>query len=132
MEITIKERMTLAGILRGQEGRVVIIKALRKAREALELDEQDHVDAEIYQEFGCSKCHYLDYFAVAGGEPSCPLCHTVMVVGSNIRWNPKASPRDISLGEVASSVIAGHFKGLEEQGKLTDDLLDLYEKFIPD
>lgn len=130
MELTIDERIILTGILKGQEGKIAYMKALRIAREALEIDEIDHVVAGMEQDFECPQCHYVTYFPVRNAGPACPLCKALMKASSHLRWDGSAPPRDIKIGELATGVIAGHLMALEEQGKLTDDLVDLYEKFV--
>lgn len=129
MELTINERIALTGILAQQQGRILYLRALRQARHALELDDTDYEAAQVRVEASCPHCHLADYVPASNPAPQCPLCQTAMVSGQRIQWSQKAPPRDISLGSIPTQVIAGHLRTLEANEKLTDDLLDLYDKF---
>jgi len=127
VELTIMERILTTGILKAKEGNFATLKALRTARQALEIDEEDHRAAEMEQNYNCPKCGWTGYFPI-GAQPRCAFCATPLAAGTQLKWDPTAPPREMPLGEIATAIIAGHLRDLDRAGKLTDDLLSLYEK----
>ena len=50
--------------------------------------------------------------------------------GGRVTWNPAAVEADIPIGSKTVEVIKTHLKKLEQDAKLTLDMLSLYEKFV--
>ncbi len=45
-------------------------------------------------------------------------------------WDPKAKPQDLDIGELARDIIRDVLKKLDDEKKITVDLLPLFEKFV--
>ena len=47
-----------------------------------------------------------------------------------ITWDPKALPQELEIGELSGGVIRDALKKLDDEKKITVDLLPLFEKFV--
>ncbi len=102
MELTVTERFRLMELL-PHEGNFEFLRSIRKARQTLELTEQEQLDPEYgfnLQDDGRISFHETD------------------------------ATRDFMIGEVATNFIVSKLKELNGQDKLPDLLFSLYEKFI--
>lgn len=100
MELTVKERVVLAGIL-PKEGDLTTLKIVRKLKEDLSFSEDEHK---------------LLNFNRDGDQ----LTWVQDAVG----------PTDIEIGEKAMDVIKGSFRALNNRKLLVDDHIELYDKFV--
>lgn len=103
MKLTVLERITTLNIL-PPEGNFLTLKIVRKLREALSFTEEELKTFEIVQE------------------------------GHRITWNSTADTSggtEIPIGEKATDLIVTALKKLDQEGKLTEQHVSLYEKFIP-
>lgn len=99
-ELTVLERLVLLSIL-PKEGDFTTIKLLRKLRESLSFDEEEHKELSFIQD------------------------------GDQVRWNEAANlTKQIQIGEKQSDLIHDALKKLDEEKKLTDNHFSLYEKFV--
>ena len=103
MKLTVLERIMLGNAL-PEEGNFLTLKIVRELREAMSFDEVEHKRLKL------------------------------RVDGGQIHWDNQAAkeagPKDIKIGEKATDVIVECLKKLDEQKKLTQDHLSLYEKFM--
>ena len=99
-ELTVIERLVLLNIL-PKEGDFTTIKLLRKLRENLSFDEDEHKKLNFVQD------------------------------GDQVRWNMTAVvEKRIAIGEKQSDIIHSALKKLNDEKKLTDEHFSLYEKFV--
>jgi len=99
-ELTVIERLVLLNIL-PKEGDFTTIKLLRKLRENLSFDEDEHKKLEFVQD------------------------------GDQVRWNQKAlTDKHIQIGEKQADIIQSALEKLNTEKKLTDEHFSLYEKFV--
>jgi len=101
-ELTVLERLVLLNIL-PKEGDFTTIKLMRKLRESLSFDEEELKKIEFVQE------------------------------GEQTRWNEEASKsmlKPIQIGEKMTDIVHDALKKLNDEKKLTNEHLTLYEKFV--
>lgn len=102
MKLTVLERLILLNII-PREGDYKSIKIIRKLKEALSFDEKEHKLLKFRQE------------------------------GQATRWEDNViKDKEIEIGEIATNLIKETFKTLNTQKKITEEMLSLYEKFIPE
>ncbi|MFH1183917.1 MAG: hypothetical protein V1755_02615 [Chloroflexota bacterium] len=112
MLLNLSERFMLLEILPAQ-GDFATLKIVRKLREALSLTEAE----------------FKKYRVRTAGQM---LDDGTVVPEGRIVWNAVGQePREIEIGEKAADIIADVFKKLDREKKLTEQHIDLYEKFIP-
>jgi len=100
MELKVFDRLILLNIL-PKEGDFTTLKIVRKLREDLSFSEDEHKTLGFKQENG------------------------------NVQWKQDGDiPKDITIGEKASDLIADVLKKLDKEKKLTDQHYELYEKFV--
>jgi len=100
MELTVKERLVLLNLL-PNEGNFLTLKLMRKLREALSFDEEELKRLNVVQN------------------------------GDRVSWDITVDIRkDIAVGDVMTDVIVKDLKGKDKDGKLTEDHITLYEKFV--
>lgn len=102
MELTVAERLVLANVLPA-EGNFTTLRLVRKLREDLSFDDKEHKELEFVQ------------------------------AGDKISWNPvKAETlmKDVEVGEIMTETIKEALKKLNDEKKLKDEHISLYEKFI--
>jgi len=101
-ELSVLERLILLNIL-PKEGDFTTIKLLRKLRENLSFDEDEHKKLQFVQD------------------------------GDQVRWNENvAGNKRIMIGEKQADIIHDTLKKLNDGKKLTDSHYSLYEKFVVD
>lgn len=99
-KLTVMERLVLLNIL-PKEGDFTTIKLLRKLRENLSFDEEEHKKLMFVQD------------------------------GDQVRWNMEAlTDKHIAIGEKAGDIIQDALKKLNDEKKLTNEHFSLYEKFV--
>ena len=101
-ELSVLERLVLLSFL-PKEGDFTTIKLLRKLRENLSFDEEEHKKLVFVQE------------------------------GDQVRWNEDVSAgmtKQIPIGEKQANIIQDALKKLNAEKKLTNDYFSLYEKFV--
>ena len=100
MELTVKERLVLLNLL-PNEGNFLTLRLMRKLREALSFDEEELKRLNVVQN------------------------------GDRVSWDITVDIRkDIAVGDVMTDVIVKDLKGKDKDGKLTEDHITLYEKFV--
>ena len=102
MKLTVIERVSLLGVL-PTEGNFVTLKIVRQMRESLSFTEDEIKTLSLRQD------------------------------GDQIMWNALAETpggTEIAIGEKAKEIIAESLKKLDQQGKLTEQLISVYEKFV--
>lgn len=100
MELNVIDRIVLLNLL-PKEGNFANLKLLRTARESLSFNEDENKALAFRQ----------------AGEQ---ILWTDNVVGS----------KEIAIGEVATQLIVKELKRLDENGKLQQEHLSVYEKFL--
>lgn len=99
-ELTVIERLVLLNIL-PKEGDFTTIKLVRKLRENLSFDEDEHKKLNFVQD------------------------------GDQVRWNVEALVnKRIAIGEKQADIIHAALKKLNDEKKLTNEHFSLYEKFV--
>ena len=100
MELTVKERLILMNLL-PKEGNFLTLRLMRKLRETLSFDEEEHKILKFVQN------------------------------GEQLSWDFAADVvKDVEVGEVMLDVITNGLKDKDKEGKLTEDHITLYEKFV--
>ena len=100
MELLAGERLVLISVL-PQEGNFTTLKIVRELREELSFTEEEHKVYEFKQE------------------------------GNIVLWNKaKDTPKEVKIGEKANDIIKEALKKLNEEKKLRDEHIGLYEKFV--
>jgi len=100
MILTVFDRLILLNVL-PKEGDITSLKIVRGLREDLSFSEDEHKELELRYE------------------------------GGNVFWKEDVNiSKDINIGERAKDIIAGAFKTLNKNKKLTEQHLDLYERFV--
>lgn len=103
MVLKVLERVLLLDILPG-EGDITSIRIVRKLREALSFSEEEHQRLSLTFQ------------------------------GDQIRWDLEAAKglvKEVEIGPKARKVIVGALERLNTERKVREDLIDLYETFIP-
>lgn len=101
-ELTVLERLVLLNIL-PKEGDFTTIKLMRKLRESLSFDEEELKKIEFIQD------------------------------GDQTRWNEAATKdmlKPIQIGEKMTDIVHDALKKLNDEKKLTNEHVSLYEKFV--
>lgn len=100
MNLTVLERLVLLNLL-PKEGSFTTLKLVRKAREALSFDDIENRKLAFVQD------------------------------GDQVRWNEREYiVKEVELGDMMTVEVVKALKKLDEDGKLRDEHLTLYEKFI--
>ena len=104
MKLSVIERMMLGGLMTNYQGSFVNLKLVREGREALSFNEEENKDL------------------------------TFVKVGNNMTWNMEASIKyqavDITLGSEITKIIKELLQKLNDEAKLTEQHLSIYEKFM--
>jgi len=101
MEFKTFDRLILLNIL-PKEGNYTDIKIVRKLREELSFDEAEQAALQLTL-----------------GE------------GGAVKWKPEADlPKEIEIGPRAKVIIEDLLKKLDKEGKIKEEHLSLYEKFV--
>lgn len=82
------------------EGDITTIRIVRKLREALSFSEAEHQEINLTQE------------------------------GNQIKWEPNELRKEVEIGTKAKSIIAKALKHLSDEGKLPENYVDVYDKFV--
>jgi len=100
LRLGVFDRLILLNIL-PREGDFTALKIVRTMREDLSFTEEEHKVLQFEQE------------------------------EMNIKWNKEGEvERDINFGEKATDIVVGVLKKLNSDKKLTEQHMNLYEKFI--
>ncbi len=111
MLLTLSERFALLGVL-PQQGDFATLRIVRKLRESLSLNEQEYKEFDVH----------------SAGQT---MADGMIVPEGRIAWNAKGQePREIPIGEKATDVIAEALKALDKAKALTEQHIDLYDKFV--
>lgn len=116
MNLTVNERLNLLSIL-PREGNFLTIKQVRKLRESLTFNDQEHIELQ---------------FKSAGEEYEDEETKEKKIVPEGqIHWSAKADvPREVEIGEIGMELIKNTLKKLDETKKLKEEHYSLCEKFI--
>ena len=101
MKLLVHERLLLLNLLPAT-GDITSIKLLRKVKEDLSFNEKENKDLGFVQD------------------------------GEMLRWNSEKGnvEKDITIGEIITELIKTELKKMNEEKKLTDQHISIYEKFI--
>jgi len=100
MKLGVFDRLILLNIL-PKEGDFTTLKIIRTMRESLSFSEEEHKALQFVQ------------------------------LEQNIQWKQEADkPKDINFGEKATDLIVEALKKLNDDKKLTEQHISLYEKFV--
>ena len=107
MELTVFERANLVGIL-PREGNFLTLKRLRLLKEKLSLTDEEH---ERWQPYVSDEGRMIWRVSDDDG-------------------NLIPQEADIEIGELEAEIISDILKGLNDQNKLKEEHMSLYEKFV--
>ena len=102
MKLTVSERLVLNSLL-PEESNFLTLRLVRKLRDELSFDENEHKLLNFQQ------------------------------VGTKITWKPEkaeALTKEINIGEILFEVIKKALKKLNDESKLKEEYISLYEKFV--
>jgi len=101
MKLLVHERLLLLNLLPAT-GDITSIKLLRKVKEDLSFNEKENKDLGFVQD------------------------------GEMLRWNSEKGnvEKDVTIGEIITELIKTELKKMNEEKKLTDQHISIYEKFI--
>ena len=101
MKLSVHERLLLLNLLPAT-GDITSIKLLRKAKEDLSFNEKENKDLGFVQD------------------------------GEILRWNSEKGnvEKDVTIGDIITELIKTELKKMNEEKKLTDQHISIYEKFI--
>jgi len=101
MKLSVHERLLLLNLLPAT-GDITSIKLLRKAKEDLSFNEKENKDLGFVQD------------------------------GEMLRWNSEKGnvEKDVTIGEIITELIKTELKKMNEEKKLTEQHISIYEKFI--
>lgn len=100
MELSVFDRLILLNIL-PREGDFTTLKIVRKLREDLSFSEEEHKALEFKNE------------------------------GGNVQWKQEGDvPKEVSIGEKATDLIADVLKKLDKEKKLKEQHYRIYELFV--
>jgi len=101
MKLSVHERLLLLNLLPAT-GDITSIKLLRKVKEDLSFNEKENKDLGFVQD------------------------------GEMLRWNSEKGnvEKDVTIGEIITELIKTELKKMNEEKKLTDQHISIYEKFI--
>ena len=133
MLLSVLERVLLSQALPAQ-GSFTNLKLLREARETLSFTEEENKELNFRQEGESLQWTGLKIINKATGNP---VEGSVEFVEKMVTKNPElfeqrlsVEDKDFEFGEVVTDLIVKALKDLDDQEKLTNDHLPLYEKFI--
>ena len=113
MVFSVLERLLLLDIL-PKEGDILSLKTARKLREAISFTDEEHEivqfrkTGEVYVEDGVEK----------------------VVYPGQVAWMNKEYKAEIEVSEKAEDMIVVALKKASETRKLTDQYIDLYDRFV--
>lgn len=127
MKLSISERNIVLNIL-PREGTFDTLITLRRFKESLSLSEEEKSQVRWRLEYKCPKCNGVAFLP----EPAqCGVCDVWMDATGAAQWNTKDDPnKEIVLPQTIKGIIIGILSKLNEKGKLTEELLPAYEKFL--
>ena len=100
MKMTVMERLVTMNLLPA-EGSFTNLKLVRVAKEVLTFSEEEHKTLQFKQ------------------------------IGDQMTWNQTVViEKEVEIGEVVSLIIVEALKKLDSEGKLKDEHISLYEKFV--
>jgi hypothetical protein len=128
MRLTIRDRVQLLGLL-PKEGNIDTLKALRKFRESLSLTESEKEEARWRLEYRCPKCNGTMFLP----EPAkCGECNVWMDLTGAGQWDTTKDPnKDVFVPGTINVIVVSTLSKMNEKGKLTEELISLFDKFCP-
>ena len=129
MKLDVYERIMLQNLL-PQESDYVTLKLVRKLREALSFNEKEIAEIEFKNQWRCPKCDKTEFSAEMA---KCTDCNIYMKTAGQVTWNDiKAEKciKDVHMGDKMLALCVTTLKKLSDEGKLTEQHMSLYEKFI--
>ena len=129
MKLEVHERIILQGIL-PHEGDYITLKLVRKLRETLSFNEKEIAEIEFKNHWRCPKC---DKVELAAEAIKCIDCGIYMKPAGSVSWDEeKASKinKDVHMGDKMLALCETTLNKLSDDGKLTEQHMSLYEKFI--
>ncbi len=127
MKLTVQERSTLLNLL-PTEGTFDTLKSMQKVRVALSLSDSERDDIHWQVEYKCPRCGQQIYLPA---NALCGTCGIWMEATGQANYDQHLDPeKDIAFPLPIVGIIAGNLSKLNEKGKLTENLISVYEKFV--
>lgn len=129
MNLEVIERLTLMNIL-PQQGDYITLKLVRKLREALSFNEKEIATIDFKNHWRCPKC---DKVELSSEAIKCQDCGGYMRLAGQVTWDEekaKSAVKDVHMGGTMISLCTSTLKKLSDEGKLTEQHMSLYEKFV--
>jgi len=129
LKLTVYERIVLQNIL-PQEGDFITLKLVRKLKEALAFSEKEIAEINFRSHWKCPKCGKVE---ISAEMPKCPDCGIYMIPAGSVTWDEtkaKKVVKDVFMGAKMLALCESTLKKLSDEGKLTEQHMSLYEKFV--
>jgi len=129
LKLTIIERLSLLDLL-PKEGSFVTLKLVRKLRETLSFTEKEIDIISFMNGWQCPKCKNTKFSST---KPLCDDCKIGMLPIGQVTWDESKEAtilKDIHIGKSMRELCVFALKDLSEQGKLKENHMSLYIKFV--
>lgn len=129
MKLAVYERLILMSIL-PKEGDFITLKLVRKLREALSFNEKEIAEIDFKNHWRCPKCEKVE---LSPEVIKCEDCGVSMIPAGQVTWDEEKALRvtkDVHMGDKMFNLCVSTLKKLSDEGKLTEQHMSLYEKFV--
>lgn len=129
MKLEVFERLVLLNILPQQEN-FITLKLVRKLREALSFNEKEIADIDFKNHWRCPKCTVVE---LAPQVIKCQECDTYMQPAGQVTWDEdkaKDTVKEVHMGRKMQDLCEATLKKLNDEKKLEEHHMSLYEKFV--
>jgi hypothetical protein len=127
MKLDVFERILLQNIL-PREGDYITLKLVRKLREALSFSEKENDTLHFKYHWRCPKCSKVELLPEVG---KCPDCDIYMVSDGKVTWDEKDEVvKDVHMGDKMLALCTTTLKKLSDDGRMEEQHMSLYEKFV--
>ena len=128
MQLSITDRVTILGLL-PKEGNIDTLKALRKFKESLSLTEEEKSTIKWRLEYKCPKCNESIYLPTPA---KCGTCDVWLEPTGAAQWETASDPnKEVFMSSTIMGIVSSTLAKMNEKGKLTEELVPLFEKFYP-
>ncbi len=129
MKLEVYERLVLMSIL-PQEDDFVTLKLSRKLRESLSFSEKEIADIDFKNHWRCPVCQKVE---LSPDIIKCQTCGVYMKPAGQVTWDEEKATgviKEIHMGAKMASLCASVLKKLNDEKKLQEQHMGLYEKFV--
>jgi len=115
-----------------KEGDFITLKLVRKLREALSFNEKEIAEINFKNHWRCPKCEKVE---LSAESIKCQECGIHMILAGQVTWDEEKAinvVKDVHMGKAMHNLCASTLKKLSDEGKLTEQHMSIYEKFVED